>query len=32
VYTPFNLFYINNSSNYLYNYYLNRLYNWKFLT
>jgi ribosomal protein S4 len=27
VYTPFNLFYINNSSNYLYNYYLNRLYN-----
>lgn len=32
VYTPFNFYYINNKSLSLYNFYLNRLYNWKFLT
>ena len=32
IYLPLNFYYINNPSNYLYNYYLNRLYNWKFLT
>jgi ribosomal protein S4 len=32
VYTPFNFYYISNKSFNLYNFYLNRLYNWKFLT
>lgn len=32
VYTPFNFYYISNKSLNLYNFYLNRLYNWKFLT
>lgn len=32
IYTPFNFTFIDDKSNYLYNFYLNRLYNWKFLT
>lgn len=32
IYTPLNIYYLSNKSPTLYNFYLNRLYNWKFLS